>query len=325
MVPNINGIPHLGACLASLHKQTAAVDIIVVDNNSFDGSLKLIAKDFPKVTVIRQSKNYGFTGGTNPGMKWAIDHNAHYVALLNNDAVAKPDWAEQLITHMDKHPRVGIATSKITNISGKLLDSTGEFYTSWGLPFARGRGEVDKGQYDTKTDICAASGGASIYRVSMLKKIGLFDQDFFAYYEDVDLSLRAQLNGWHVAFVPGAIVHHHIGATSKKIPGFATYQTVKNLPWVAIKNVPKGLLHIVLPRLWLSHSAYFWKAVFVGNGWAAIRGFCVCYALLPKKLVERRKIQSSATTPENIKKHMLFDLPPDATNLHRLRKVFGRG
>src|SRR6201999_312952 len=97
--------------------------------------------------------------------------------------------------------------------------------------------DIDK--YDKQTAVFVASGGASLYRIKMLQEIGLFDEDFFAYYEDVDLSFRAQLAGWKVAYAPRAVAYHQIGATSGHIKGFTTYQTIKNLPLLFYKNVPR--------------------------------------------------------------------------------------
>lgn len=324
VVPNINGIPHLVDCLASLKKQTAPITIVVVDNNSQDASVATIKAKFPEVTVLHNAKNYGFTGGVNPGMQWAIDNNYPFVALLNNDAIAHKDWAKHLLNHMRANPSCGIATSKIADMAGHKLDSTGEFYTVWGLPYARGRDEVDKGQYDRYTNITAASGGASIYRASMLKRIGLFDQDFFAYYEDVDISLRARLAGWQINFVPSATVRHAIGVTGSSMPGFFyTYQNLKNLPLVITKNVPLPLVWKVLPRLLLAHSAYFWKAVLSGRGLAALKGAAAGIFLTFKKLPTRWRIQASRKiSVKDFGKLLTPDLPPDDVNLHRLRKLF---
>ncbi|PSO44438.1 hypothetical protein BRC21_01375, partial [Candidatus Saccharibacteria bacterium SW_7_54_9] len=121
--------------------------------------------------------------------------------------------------------------------------STGEEDSIWGTPFSRGRGEADKGQYDGGEchSILAGSGAASLCRVDALNDIGLFDEWFFAYYEDVDISFRARLAGWRVRYAPEAIVYHHIGATSEKLGDFRLQHMHKNFPVVFIKNMPAGL------------------------------------------------------------------------------------
>src|SRR4051812_27073347 len=107
---------------------------------------------------------------------------ADYAAPFNNDAVADEKWLENLVGYLDSHKSAGIACCKLLSADGKTIDSTGDYYTVWGLPYPRGRGESEIDKYDSDTDIFGASGGASLYRVSMLKEVGLFDEDFFAYY-----------------------------------------------------------------------------------------------------------------------------------------------
>lgn len=318
VIPNWNGEQFLGECLESLMRQTHRPHIIVVDNGSVDTSVELVRSRFPDVTLVELPKNTGFTGGVNAGIRLAMEQKEPFIALLNNDAVAEPGWFAALAGELEANPEAGIVTSKITDLGGKKLDSTGEFYTIWGLPFSRGRGETNLTRYDHLPDIFAASGGASIYRTSMLEQIGIFDDDFFAYYEDVDISFRAQLRGWRVRFAPRAVVRHRIGATSGKIKGFTTLQTLKNLPLVAYKNVPARLLPSVLPRLWLAHALFFWSAVARGQGGIAARAVSQSLLLTPKKLWQRRGIQRTRTvTARHVGEALLHTLPPDA---ERLRK-----
>ncbi len=322
VVPNWNGADHLAACLDSLQAQSMPCRIIVVDNGSVDGSLALLEK-YDGLEVILNQKNEGFTGGVNPGFQRALDDGLKYVATLNNDAVADKDWLKGLVVALDKNPRAAIATSKILDGAGKKLDSTGDYLSVWGLPYPRGRGETDLDRYDELTDIFAASGGASLYRVKTLQEIGLFDQDFFAYYEDVDLSFRAQLAGWKVRYAPSAVVHHQIGATSSKLKGFATYQTMKNQPLLLYKNLPTSLWWRVGWRFTLAHTLFFVRAVGRGQGWAALKGDWRGTYYLFKKHFERKKIQASRkVSDEYIWERLVHDLPPNARNLRRLRGVW---
>ncbi|HSW98372.1 MAG TPA: glycosyltransferase family 2 protein [Candidatus Saccharimonadales bacterium] len=319
VVPNWNGEKYLAACLESLEGQTRRPHIIVVDNGSVDGSVALVEQKFPGVELVRLPKNTGFTGGVNAGIQRATEAGQPFVALLNNDAVAAPGWFAALVHELEQHPDVGIAAAKITDFSGRHLDSTGEFYTIWGLAFARGRGESNLSKYDNSPEIFAASGGASILRTKMLEETGSFDNTFFAYYEDVDLSFRAQLAGWKIRFVPGATVRHRIGATSGKIRGFTTYQTLKNLPLLCLKNVPGPLLPAVLPRLWLAHTAFFWSAAARGQAGAALKGLAMAYLLTPRALAKRLHIQRSRRVPvAYIRGAIVHSLPPDAGRLQKL-------
>src|SRR5579859_169386 len=126
VIPNLNGKDWISPTLDSLIKQSEPLQIIVVDNGSTDGSAEFLADNYPQIEIIRQPKNYGFTGGVNPGIQKAIDQKCKYVALLNNDAVAAKDWLSQLVNYMESHPKVGIATSKICDAKKTHLDSTGD-------------------------------------------------------------------------------------------------------------------------------------------------------------------------------------------------------
>ncbi|HSX27187.1 MAG TPA: glycosyltransferase family 2 protein [Patescibacteria group bacterium] len=325
VIPNWNGADIIAECLSSLQEQTYTDEIIVVDNASTDNSIELINKKFPAVTIIKNDKNLGFTGGVNVGIEHAIKQGASYVALFNNDATADKKWLHELVGFLDKQPGAGIATCKFIDSNTKLIDNTGEGYSVWGLPFPRGRGESDSNQYDDKIWIFGASGGASLYRVSMLKQIGLFDNDFFAYYEDVDLSFRAQLAGWKVGYVPSAVAYHQIGATSSKIKGFTTYQTLKNLPLLVLKNVPHRYLFRVGWRYLLAHFSFFVSAVKRGNGWQALKGDSKGSYLLFTGLKKRRKIQKSKKVSDDyIWGILTHDLPPNAGKLRALRAGWWR-
>jgi len=242
VIPNWNGKEHLKSCLDSLKAQSFSGHIIVVDNGSTDGSTDFISENYPDIELIRHSKNLGYAGGVNPGFKRAKELGATYAAPFNNDAVADINWLRSLVEFLEANPEFGIAAPKIMSSDGRHIDSTGDYYTTWGLPYPRGRGEPVDDKYDQQTVVFGASGGASLYRVAMLNEIGLLDEDFFAYYEDVDLSFRAQLAGWKVAYVPVAQVRHQMSVTGAKIKGFFAEQTFKNLPMLLWKNVPRSLL-----------------------------------------------------------------------------------
>lgn len=324
VIPNWNGEDDLAQCLDSLEAQSIKCTIVVVDNGSKDKSLEILSK-YKDVELIKHSRNMGYAGGVNPGLKFAIDNDYDYVAAFNNDAVADKQWLSYLVECLDGNNEVGIATSKILDGNGERLDSTGDYYTIWGLPYPRGRNETGLNKYDNKTDVFGASGGASLYRVSMLKQVGLFDESFFAYYEDVDLSFRAQLLGWKVKFVPRSIVNHQIGATSSKIKGFTTYQTLKNLPMVLIKNVPSKYFLRVSLRFSLAYLSFFGRALSRLQLWPTFKGVVMVFVLLPKTLVQRRYIQKNRTvSDEYIWSVLIHDLPPNADTLRRLRSFWCR-
>jgi GT2 family glycosyltransferase len=320
IVLNWNGKDVLKPCLDSLLAQSLHCGVFVVENGSSDGSLEYLRENYPQVQLIINKVNLGFAGGANCGIREAIRRHFDYVALLNNDAYADKHWLKNLISILDDQPEAGIVTCKLIHADKLRLDSTGDQYTVWGLPFPRGRGEPVSTKYDQKTNIFAASGGASAYRLKMIEEIGLFDEDFFAYYEDVDISFRAQLAGWKVSYAADALAYHQIGASSSRVRGFTTFQTIKNLPWLVIKDVPKGLLHTVWPRFLLAHAMFLGRAILRGHAWSAFKGLAVSLQKIPKKLGERRVIQSKRTVSSSYISSMLtHDLPPNASNLRKLR------
>jgi GT2 family glycosyltransferase len=325
IVLNWNGKDSLKPCLDSLINQDEPATIYVVDNGSIDGSVAYLKQNYPKLKLLVNATNLGFAAGVNTGIRVAMNAGFDYIALLNNDAVADEKWLGCLVRTLDDHSELGIATCKLVDADNTNIDSTGDLYTIWGLPYPRGRGEQVTAKYDKETNIFAASGGASLYRTRLFEAIGLFDEDFFAYYEDVDLSFRAQLAGWKVAYVPKAIAYHQIGATSGKIRGFTTFQAIKNLPWLLVRNVPEKLLSKVLPRFLLAYVFFIMRSIPRGHSWSAAKGLYVSLVKLPKKIRERKFIQSQKTvSTEYIFKMMGHDLPPNAYNLRRLRSWWWR-
>lgn len=323
VIPSWNAIDEIGACLDSLLAQSLQPHIIVVENGSTDGSPEFIAKHYPAVEVLRQERNLGFAGGVNVGIRKALTDGFAYVALFNNDAVAHKDWLKALVLALGGHDQAGIATCKLLSSDKAHVDSTGDQYSTWGLPFPRDRDVAADKAHNKPEEVFSASGGASLYRSAMLQEIGLFDEDFFAYYEDVDISFRAQLAGWKVLYEPKAEAYHATGTTSGKIKGFTTYQTFKNQPLVLWKNVPARLLPAVLLRFAVAYTSIYLSSFVGGRGWPATKGFLRMLTLLPKKLIERRRIQRRRkVSAEYINSMLVHDLPPNAAKLRRLRKLF---
>ncbi len=321
VIPNLNGGEALLAAIESLEKQTLKPHIIVVDNASTDGSGQKAQAKHPEVELIWHKRNKGYAGGVNPGFKRAIELEADYVAPFNDDAVADKDWLRHLVAFMENNPEYGSVSCKVLKDDGKHIDSTGDFLTIWGLPYPRGRDEVDEGQYDNLTEIFAASGAASLYRVETLKQVGLLDEAFFAYYEDVDLGFRMQNQGWKVGFVPEAKVYHAIGMTSGRMKGFTTYHAAKNQPLLLWKNLPFSLLFRVLPRFYLAYSLAFARAFTRGHGWYASKGLIMSVVLLFWKLPEIALLDMRRTLKaREVRALLVNDLPPNAKALRALRK-----
>ncbi|MBC7942938.1 glycosyltransferase family 2 protein [Candidatus Saccharibacteria bacterium] len=326
VVLNWNGIEDTLLCLESLLSQSyKQFHIVVIDNGSVDNSKELLktyrTRHSDKIEVIYNPINFGFAGGVNTGIEWALNENFEYVALFNNDAVADKDWLKSLVDAAQPK-EVGISTGLLLHENGKTIDSSGDWLSSWGLAFPRNRGDKTAKAFKAGL-VFGATGGASLYKTALFKDIGLFDEDFFAYYEDADISFRAQLAGWKVAYTPKAIAYHKQGATSKKIPGFTTYHTFKNLPLLFLKNIPHGLLFPVGIRFYFAYWLILLNAIVKGNGIPAIKGAWMSFVLGFKKLGERRLIQKNKRVATSYVKSILWnDLPPDQTGVRKLRKFF---
>lgn len=322
VIPNWNGEAWLRESIDSILAQSVPLTLVVVDNGSTDSSRDILKSYNDQVITIYREKNYGFTGGVNPGLEYAIEHDFDAAALFNNDAVADKDWLKNL--QIELKDDIGIVTCCLQTFDRKFIDSTGDQMTVWGLPYPRGRRTKVENAPKASEYIFSASGGATIYSIPMLREIGLFDDDFFAYYEDVDLSFRAQLAGWKVKINPQSIAYHRINATSNRMKsGFTVYQTFKNMPMVLKKNVPKGLRHIIYPRFLLAYTSFYISAVLRGDIIPATKGIFKHIALNPKKARERKEIQSrKKVSNDYIWSILTHDLPENSNKLRKLRSLW---
>lgn len=325
VVVNWNGIKDTERCIPSLLNQTYKnFEILVVDNGSTNDSLKrlqVLEEKNIQIVVIDNGFNRGFAGGVNTGINYAIENEFDAIALFNNDAMADKDWLTELVKAIEPED-IGIATGLLLHDNKKTIDSTGEFYSTWGLAYPRNRG--NKAELAPEAgQVFGASGGASLYKVDVFKQIGLFDQSFFMYFEDVDVSFRAQLAGWKVTYNPKALAYHKQGASTKKVPGLAVNKTFANLPQLFLKNVPKGLLWHIGIRFYLSYFLIFWNAVFHGNGWPAFKGALRSIVMTPAALIKRYGIQKNKKVSVDYIRSILWnDLPPDQTGMRKFRKLF---
>jgi GT2 family glycosyltransferase len=241
VVVNFNRVNLLRKCLESLARQEgAAVEVIVVDNGSSDGSPDMVERDLPAVKLIRNVQNVGFCAGNNQGFAAAT---GRHIALLNNDAEAEPGWLAAMLHEMELDDRVGMVASKIL-VAGRpgVIDKVGHGIYWDGQNRGRGSGEQDLGQFDTEREILWPDGCAALYRKAMLDEVGGFDEDFFAYADDAELGLRGRLAGWRARYAPGAVVHHQRGATLGKWSPARIRLIERNRIWLAAIHFPWWLL-----------------------------------------------------------------------------------
>lgn len=324
VIPNWNGIQFLEDCLRSLVGQTHSARIIVVDNGSTDGSQDRVRAHFPELTLLSLPENRGFAGAVNAGIATALDEDVDYVALLNNDALARPDWLERLIATAEEHPEAGVVTSKLLLEDRLHIDSTGDFYSSWGWAYPRGRDELDTGQYDglEQREVFCGSGGASLLRARMLVEVGLFDEDYFAYLEDQDLGFRAQLTGWKARYEPGAVAYHRLMGTSATITNFGRYHAIRNCIYLYVKNMPAPLCWKYLPKFLLGLALMAVNDVRRRRFRAIAGAYLEAARNLPALLRKRREVQASRRVDVGyIDSILIHPLPPTQKTLLRMARA----
>ena len=242
IVVNWNRRDLLRACLLSLQQQTFQdFELIVVDNGSTDGSLDLLREaPLDRMKTIANPENRGFCAANNQGIEAA---DGQFIGLLNNDAEAEPRWLQHLLAAIESAPGVGMAASKILTWEDRtVIDKAGHLIYPDGQNRGRGTGELDRGQYDQLEEAAWPDGCAALYRRSMLKQIGGFDEDFFAYADDAELGLRAQIAGWRCLYVPKAVVYHRTGSTLGRYSAERLFLIERNRLWLAAKLFPLRLL-----------------------------------------------------------------------------------
>jgi hypothetical protein len=198
---------------------------------------------YPDVRIVQLSSNTGFAGGTNAGIKEA---QGEYILTLNNDTCVFSDFIEKLIQPMMQEPAVGMCASKMI-FPDKKINSTGIRISRSGAAWDRGGFEQDRGQYDHEEEVFGPCAGAALYRKTMLDEIGLFDEDFFLFMEDVDLAFRARLAGWKCIYTPEARVIHKHGGTAGYQSDLSIYYGNRNLVWYVVKNFPPRTLLLSSP------------------------------------------------------------------------------
>jgi len=239
-------------CLASIINQTyKMIEIMVIDNASIDQTTILIKKHYPNITLIENNSNKGFCNPNNYAFTQA---KGEYIIVINPDVILDENFIDVVVRRMEEHQDVGIISGKILRMDNNftktnIIDSTGIILPKSRRAYDRGQGEVDLGQYDNSRNIFGACGAAAVYRRAMLEDISLedeyFDEDFFAYKEDVDLSWRSNNLGWKCLYVPEAIAYHKRGWSKevrKKIPDFVRVHSVKNRYLMMLKNERKDFL-----------------------------------------------------------------------------------
>ena len=284
IIPNLNGAGWLRDSIESIWAQTEQdFELIVIDNGSTDESLE-IARSYcgnPRYHLIENSENTGFSHAVNQGIAMA---KGEYMALFNNDAFAEPNWLEELLKTAESDPKIfAVSSLMLRYYEPELADDAGDYVTILGFACKRGDG-LKASRYQKPCRIFSACGGAALYRKSILDKIGVFDELFFAYYEDVDLSWRANNFGYKNVYCPTAKCRHICGATTGAVRynPFKSIQSGRNSILLPYKNQPVVMLVVnFIPML----LGYLLKVIMFrhrgfGNDYA--KGYAEAKIALPK-------------------------------------------
>jgi GT2 family glycosyltransferase len=307
IVVNWNGQRFLDECLTSLANQTwRQREFLLVDNGSTDGSRDLLvswSKRLPRARAILLPTNTGFCKGNNVAFQEA---HGEWIALLNSDAVAEPQWLEELLRCGSPEQRVGMLASKILfQDPPGVIDKAGHLIYWDGQNRGRGTMEADVGQYDKPEEILWPDACAALYHRKVFEETGGFDETFFAFGDDADLGMRARLLGWKAWYVPTALVHHRHSASFGVYSPLKVMLIERNRLLLAVKNFPWTLLiqnpFWTLKRLsWNAYALLRGKgsaARFVeSNGWRQtlynlLWSYTSALKLMPQALGKRYKIQ----------------------------------
>ena len=276
----------------------------MVDNGSTDGSIEMLQSEFvglhgSSLKVIRNEFNRGFCAANNQGIAAS---RSEFVALLNNDAEAAPDWLRELRSAFAGRPEVGMAASKVlVHEDPSRIDKVGHLIYPDGQNRGRGSGEADHGQYELVEETAWPDGCACMYRRSMLDEIGGFDEDLFAYADDAELGLRAQIAGWRCLYIPTAVVRHRRGETLGLRSTTRLALIERNRVLLAAKLFPIGLL-LLNPYYYLLRLAAGALAAARGRGevgrypsklavaWALFKADAAALRMLPRMLAKRKHL-----------------------------------
>lgn len=247
IIPNYNGLKFMEPCFKALRAQSDQnFELLVVDNGSSDGSVEWL-KDH-QIPSIFLEENTGFSGAVNVGIRESV---TPYVILLNNDTEPDPDYVRQMVKAIERSPKIFSVSSKMIQLYHKdLMDDAGDMYSVLGWAYQRGVGQKSSG-YKKACRVFSACAGAAIYRREVFDKIGGFDEDHFAYLEDIDVGYRAKICGYENWYCPKAVVYHvGSGTSGSKYNSFKVKLAARNNLYLNYKNMPLlQLLFNLLPIL----------------------------------------------------------------------------
>jgi len=256
-IPTLAADSRLEECLDSLARQDLrAFETIVIDNSGRGAAARC---QRPGVRVIHNAHNAGFGTAVNQALAAS---SSRYLAVLNDDAVAHPEWLGALVRAMERRPDAGMGASQVRFFGEPRLDSAAMLVAPDGSSKQRGHGKPPA-DFPVEEEALFPSGSAALYRRTMLEELGGFDDAFFLYCEDTDLGLRARWAGWKCLYVPPAVVEHHYSHSAGGASPLKAYYVERNRLFVVVKTFPARML---VRAPFASLARYFWHLVYLWRG-----------------------------------------------------------
>ena len=282
VIPNYKGEAYLRPCVESLLAGTGLeMDVIIVDNGSRDGCVEEVRRLYPQVECVCLDQNYGFCKAVNIGIRKA---ETPYVFLLNNDTLVCKGAVEALLASLKKDRRIFSVEAKMIQYQDRTkIDSAGTFYNAFGWAYARGK-DRPADQYRKRGPVFSACAGAAMYRREVFEEIGLFDEEHFAYLEDVDVGYRARIAGYRNVYEPMArIIHVGSAASGSRHNEFKVRLSARNNLYLIYKNMPVLQILLNLPFLLAGFLVKYLFFLKKGLGAIYLKGLMEAPKLMKKK------------------------------------------
>lgn len=307
IIINWNGGKVLEDCLNYLSKiKYPNTELIIVDNGSTDGSLNFLKNQ--SIKLIKNHKNLGFAPANNQALKFC---HGKYILLLNNDTKVHPIFLNLLVSKMESDPKIGVIQPKIFLMDKPgYLDNAGSFFTRIGFLEHWGFGRKDGSEFNVETEIFSAKGACMLIRKEVVNKVGLFDEDFFSYFEESDFCWRVWLAGWRIIYFPKTFIYHKLGFTIRRLNvGNLNFHYYKNRIASLIKNLEFKNLIIILPThllISIGIAVAFLIKLQPKNSWMIVKAIWWNLISVNKIIKKRQKVQSLRKLSDDIIFHKLM-------------------
>ena len=320
VIPNYNGIDYLENCLRSVLTSDVKIKVTVVDNGSKDGSKEIVKDKFPMVNLIELDENTGFCHACNMGI---VSADTEYIFLLNNDTTIRSDTISKLENALDDDKEAFCVQAKMMRMSDpRYIDSAGDFYCALGWAFANGK-DVNPSNSDAFSHgihkITSGCGGATLYRKQIIDKIGMLDENHFAYLEDVDWGLRAYIYGYHnLVNYDSVVLHAGSGASGSRYNEFKVKLSSKNSVYLIYKNMPVLMIILNLPFILLGYLIKLAFFITKGLGVTYFNGILKGLDFCMTKEAKSHKIRF---VPGRIGRYISFEIMLLVNVLRRIGEV----